>query len=334
LAENESTSQYFVTNPGNNSQINAFITVLTVEFRVQPCQTYSLAMAIGDGSDSSLSSDVFMAANSFQSSGVEIIPVPTVKTQGGDSILFEGCGSVDVTLKRLDNVANADTKDLVIAGQAINGVDYTTIPDSIFFPAGVDSATISFSVIEDNFFEPVEDIIIGIADSTISLACGANGDSLILEINQRVPLQMDFSSVDTVNCTQQFHLFETQVDTGMLPYSYLWPTGDTTPSFNYVGTFAADTNFLVTITGACGVDTIVDTAKIIIQNPAISISSTDATITCENNGTTVSVQSFNTLSGMTYQWSSGQTTTSFIKPNPNESTDYIVTVTQDCAGDL
>lgn len=329
-----SNSSYFVPNPTSTLvDVNAFTTLMTVEFPVQPCDTYSFAMAIGDGSDGALSSFVFMEANSFDASGVEIIPAPQYNTQGGDSILFEGCGSVDVDFHRLDNVQNADTIPLVIAGTALMGADYTNIPDSIVFAAGQDTATISFSVIEDYIAEGIETIIIGIADSTISLACGANGDSLIIEIHDRVPLSLTGSSIDTVWCTDASHLVETVVDTGMLPATYAWSNGSTTASFNLSNTtFTNDTSFLVTVTGACGVDSIIDTAHIIVQNPPTSILCPDDTITCEDMGAPITVQTYDGMPGMVYQWSSGWSGSAYYQNNPYVTTDYVVTATQACAG--
>ena len=328
------TNQQFFINNTNNAQIsiNAYTTVLTVEFPVVPCQTYSFAMAIGDASDGGLSSHVFMAANSFQASGVQIIPSPNVTTQGGDSILFEGCGSVDIDFVRLDNVANGDTIGLSIGGSATNGVDYSSIADSIVFLPGQDSVNISFTVFEDFITEGTEQIVIGISDSTISLACGTSGDSIILDVEERVQLNMDYTSHDTVTCLQTSHLFEAVLDTGMLPATYQWSTGDTTPTFNYNGTFVNDTAFAVTVTGACGVDSIVDSAYITVQNPPTSISCTGDTITCEDNGLIITVQTQNAMAGMNYQWSNGQTGSAFFQPNPYVTTDYVVTATQSCAG--
>lgn len=328
-----SNQQFFIDNNNNSLiSVNAYTTVMTVEFPVIPCETYSFAIAIGDASDGGLSSFVMLEANSFQASGVQIVPSPNVNTQGGDSILFEGCGSVDIDFVRLDNLQNADTIPLSIGGSAQSGTDYSAIPDSIIFAPGQDSANIAFTIYEDFISEGIEQIIIGIADTNISLACGTTGDSIILDVHERVPLSLDYTSHDTVTCLDNSHTFEVAIDTGMVPATYQWSTGATTASFNYSGTFTNDTAFAVTVTGACGVDSIIDSAYITVQNPPTSVLCPDDTITCEDAGAIITVQTSNGMAGMNYQWSNGQTGSAFYQTNPFVTTDYIVTATQSCAG--
>ncbi len=326
-------SQYFIGNNGGTLlNINAYTTLMTVEFPVQQCDTYSFAMAIGDGSDGALSSFVFMEANSFDATGIEIITEPTVETQGGDSLLFEGCGNVDIHFRRLDSVAYADTVPVSISGTAVNGVDYSFISDSLFFAPGQDTATLSFVVFEDNLVEGTEEIVIGIADSTIQIACASFGDSIRLNVEDHIPLQLGAITDDTVTCVDNGQLFSVTAEDGMIPASYSWSSGDSTSSWNYSGSFSADTNFVVTVTDACNVDTIIDTASITVINPPTSISCPDDTITCEDGGALVTVNVQDAMPGLTYAWSTGFTGATFYQQNPFQTTDYIITVSQACAG--
>lgn len=329
---NASYSQYYVANPAGSGigNCNAFTTVMEVTFPVVKCQTYHFSMAIGDGSDGALNSYVFMEANSFDASGITIIPAPNYSGLGGDSILYEGCGGVDIHFERHDSTHLADTVQIGIGGTATNGVDYTLIPDSILFAPGQDTSTISFTVPNDLLIEGNETLFIWVADTGISLGCSPTGDTLMLIISDPVPLTADPTN-DTFNCAQAPFTLDANPLTGFPDYTYQWSTGDTSQTIS-VNNVTQTTNYTVTISDACGVFQIVDTATITIQNPPTAIHCPDDTIDCETLGANIYAQVTDPMPGLTYNWSTGQSITAFYQTNPYTTTDYILTVTQQCAG--
>ena len=330
-------SSYYVSNntaalkAATNLDYNAHTTTMTVEFPVTPCQTYNFCIAIADGSDAFLGSAVFLEANSFEASGITIAAAPAYNTIGGDSIIYEGCGSVDVHFVRHDSVHLGDTIEIGVGGNATNGLDYSFIADSLLYVPGQDSFTVSFQINHDQIIEGNETLYIWVADTTISMGCGNKGDSLMLIIHDPIPLTSNATS-DTVMCTANNVVLDANVLTGFPDFSYQWSTGGTDSLDTLLTAPTVTTQYYVTITDACNLDTIVDTSTVVIQNPQTSIYCPDDTITCETVSTVVSVQTSNPMPDMTYQWSTGQTFTAFVVNNPYVTTDYIVTLTQVCAG--
>lgn len=326
-----SYNQYYVTTPaGSSFSMNAHTTVMEITFPVQRCQTYHFTMGIADGSDRALTSAVYMEANSFDATGITISAAPSYTSLGGDSILYEGCGSVDVHFVRHDSIHLADTVQIGIGGNATNGVDYTFIPDSLVFGIGQDSVTLNFSILPD-FITEAETLFIWISDTNVSLGCGNSGDSLMLILSDPIPLLLD-ASHDTIMCTQTNTQVHAGAYQGFPEYNYIWSTGDTDSAFIPSPFPTQDTFYVVTVTDACGVFTESDTAFITIDNPPTSISCPDDTINCETNNAIVSVNIQDPMPQLQINWSNGYAFQSFYVNNPYVTTDYIVTVTQACAG--
>jgi len=320
---------YFVPNVATSSGMTAhYTTIMDVEFVVQPCQTYNFTMAIADGSDGALSSYVLMEANSFNSTGVQVAFNATYDL-GGDSILYEGCGSIDMEVIRADNIQNADTIHFNISGNATNGIDYTLLPDSVIFQPGQTSFSHTFQVPNDYLVEGPETIMVFVTDTDL-VTCTGTGDTLQVVIHDPLPLLSDAWS-DTINCTQNNTQLATNA-TGLSPFNFIWNTGDTTDTITINPTPTVSTSYIVTITDACSIYTIVDTAHLVIQNPVISIDAPSDTITCESSGAPVLVNITNPMPNMQVQWNTGHTSQSFWGFNPFTTTNFTVTVSQNCSG--
>ena len=140
-------SQYYQAGNSGGNTLNAMTTVIEIEFPVQMCQTYNFTMAIANAGDVGLQSAVYMEANSFGgSTPLNAVIEPVYNTIGGDSILYEGCGGAGLTFTRNDTVLNADTIPLNVFGNATMGLDYDSIPDSLYFAQGQDSVYFYFDV--------------------------------------------------------------------------------------------------------------------------------------------------------------------------------------------
>lgn len=326
--------QFYIENiPANTgintgvSAMNAHTSVMTVTFPVQKCQTYSFTMAIAHGEDGALDSHVFMEANSFDASGLQIVAAPSYTTLGGDSILYEGCGDVTLNFERHDSIHLPDTIPLAIFGNATPLVDFTYIPDTIFFAPGVSQQSITFSMIHDMIPEGVDTLKIAVADTSVQLACGQGSDTVVLYIHDPVPLITD-AIHDTLTC-YDIATFDANPLQGFPDYEYLWANGDTNQTVN-LGAIANDTFMLVTITDACSIYTTVDTAHITIINPPVIVDAPGDTIDCETPGTLISVNASG-MPNLQYNWGTGSNNSQFYVSNPHITQDYYVTVSQACA---
>jgi len=327
-------SQFYVPGNVGGSTLNARTTVIEIRFLVQVCQTYNFTMAIANGGDANLESAVFMEANSFGGTQpFTAVVEPVYNTIGGDSIIYEGCSGIDLTFERNDTILAADTIPLIIFGSATPGLDTDPIPDSLFFSQGQDSLSIYFDIPNDYLVEGPETLYIAINDTTIQVGCGSfDGDTIRIVIEDAPEIVADPNPTsDTLMCTDPPFNMKANVSSGIGPFTFQWNTSDTLDSI-YINTPTTTTEYYVTITDACSLYTIVDTGTIYIENPPTAIDAASDTLGCEDLGTLVSVNVTDPMPGLVYQWNSGQTTSNFYQLNPLGSADYIVTVTQACAG--
>jgi gliding motility-associated-like protein len=292
-------SQYFVSNqplqPGD-VQFPGMTVTLTARGTVICGETYHIKLAIADASDGALDSGVFIEAGSFLSNE-QILLVSQIEGGINDSTLVEGCGGGSLTFQRI-NTSVDQTLYITTEGTAINGVDYTAIPDSIFFPAGVEEITIFIEAFHDFLVEGVETIIINLENEAV---CGG------LVLQSSYTLYIDEYPVMTMNtqdgyvdCGIPINLIPV-VQGGNPPYTYQWSSGQTTPSITVAP--LTTTVYTITVTDSCGLYTL--TNEIEVEVPVYDELSVDIgddwTLTCITDMTIVP----NVIGGsgdFVYQW--------------------------------
>jgi len=177
----------------------------------------------------------------------------------GDSLIIEGCRSGQFILTKPNDQLNEDVVFfLTVSGVAQNGIDYTTVPDSVLIPSGTLEDTLFIDPISDGLLEPFEDIIITIVNNnecgdTVSIT-----DTLYIQDYQ--DLEITSLAEDQLICTQlgeSADLF-VEVINGIEPYIYQWkpdlgnvPAAQVTP--NYIQPYTVD------VTDACGESILSDT---------------------------------------------------------------------------
>jgi len=180
--------QYYINNYGGATvEYDGFTTVLKASAKVIPCQSYHLKLAIADVSDNLLDSGVFLKSGSFDAGNLfEVVAIQDAP-EGG-------CVPGIIEVQRLGNVDNPLTLKYYVQGDATNGDDYTTIPDSITFSAGQSAIQIPINALRDSVKDGGEWVTIYIED-----ICGTGlvRDSIkILEIPD---MELELSG-DTVIC--------------------------------------------------------------------------------------------------------------------------------------
>src|SRR5690606_25099984 len=108
-------------------------------------ETYHIKLAIADASDSSLDSGVIIEAASFQSN-LFINADLEIPVGVNDSTLYDGCGQAFLTFNRPGDTTIVETIFLEYSGDAVNGVHYTELPDSIVFEENQSSVTFQLTV--------------------------------------------------------------------------------------------------------------------------------------------------------------------------------------------
>ncbi|MBL0328222.1 MAG: choice-of-anchor L domain-containing protein [Bacteroidetes bacterium] len=317
---------------GLTIQYDGFTVPLEAVAAVQCGQTYHIKMAIADGGDDILDSGVFIEEGSFVSTGNVFMSSSTSfggLVSGNDTTIYEGCGFASVLFDRgTNNLAVADTFYFTLSGTATNGLDYTSVSDSIYFAVGQDSAYVTINSLPDGLIEGTETVILTVYAST---PCGNDTATLTLLIIDSPPISVSLNNDTTLSCPFS-NLPLTAVASGGVAvgsYTYSWTNTTSTTSAAVVNP-TITTTYVVTVTDSCGnaaSDSV--TVTIIPYTPLQLTVSNDTTI-CGGNSVLLDANPSFGLPDYIYSWSPSVTIIDSVTVTPAASTTYTVTVTDDC----
>lgn len=129
---------YYINNTsGTLMTFDGITTKLTAIAAVTPCDTYHLKLGVSDISDGVLDSGVWLKAGSLTSTALSVSPVGMHPgdTVAGAQFCVRNCLPGKFVFRRSGSMTNPLTIKYLIGGTAVNGADYTTIPDSVVIPA-------------------------------------------------------------------------------------------------------------------------------------------------------------------------------------------------------
>ncbi len=242
--------QYYVINTNNASPLSTQFDGYTVELEAAYDQlicgeTYQIKIAIADAGDTSYDSAVFFEANSFTLPSVDV-SLELDAVNGGENTLLEGCGLATIIFERNGDLSAEQILDLSITGTALNGIDYTSLPETIVFDPGQSITAITIQALLDDISEPMESLIITYsAAGTCTSVTEQTLEIFILDVEPLV-IEMDDAYI---NCNESTTLVPT-VSGGYGVYSFDWlgfgnsETLDVSP--------AETTTYLLTVSDTCG----------------------------------------------------------------------------------
>ncbi len=327
---NPLNDQFFVNNiPNVEVGYNGYTTVLTATFETVPCDTYHIALAIGDGTDGALDSGVFLEAKSFSAVPIDIEAVPTYNTNVSDSTFYEGCGQISLEFERFAEIQIPHTSYLLLGGNAIEGTDFATLPDSIEFNTGQATSSLNLDVFDDGITEGVDTLIISIIpDTTVCYYVPGDTERVVIYIHDRPFVDASFIN-DTIDCTADTVQIAGVPNSGVEFFSFMWGSLDTVLDTLFIAAPTQDTTLPVVYTDACAVDTLYDTAFVIIENPPLVVNTEPDTLNCTQNGIWISPTILSGSLQQVYLWSTGDTTDSIFVSPTNDSV-YYLTITDAC----
>lgn len=334
--------QYFVPN-GNGSQspyngssayiqYDGFTKVLEAVSKVQCGKTYHLIIAIADVGDGIFDSGIFLEANSLTSKA----PVEIKYTMSSDPFndgktMAEGCVNTTVTLTRTTGISQSLTIPIIVSGTATEGVDYTNIPNSVTFAPGQSTINFNFSAFADGITEGIETI--GLDFQTLD-ACGNLSPFMLnLQIGDIQPVEVTVNSVNKL-CPQDEAILTAVPGGGSGPYTFLWSTGETTPSITVNPTVTQ--NYTVSVTDAClhETATAIATVTVPIYQPLVLATTPDITEICPYVPKELTVQVTGGAGNFVFSWhlANGTVlgTNDTLDVIPSTSTMYYIEVTDQC----
>lgn len=327
-------SQYYVDNelptPGVFIQYDGFTRVLTARAKVIPCSTYTIQIAVADVADGVYDSGVFLEAKSFTSDG--LIMYYTVLNGISKDTLYEGCGQAAIVIKNTRPLGVDKTINLLIQGNAINGVDYQTLPTQVTIPANTDSVIIYTSALNDIYNEGLEMLIITADDP--NLCPGIARPSVRIPIADVMPLTVQAMDDQSFACNNQF-LFLTAFATGGIgSHTLNWNPGGLTGGSVPV-LVNESMQFLVTVVDICGNKA---TDTVLIQVPdvdSLSLVFSPDTVICPGDSVLLEVQYGGGIGNLVFVWDNGYSSDSLSQwVSPNSTQIYTVSVSDSCGNFL
>jgi gliding motility-associated-like protein len=324
--------EFYVNNTGGQTVVYNGMTVVLTAFAEVICgETYHIKLAIGDAIDQILDSGVFLEAGSFVSTG-QVFPFLSEGVNVvDDTLIYAGCGPVELNFQRLGDTTNVDTIFLNVGGTAIPNVHYNPpFPPFLIYQPGDTVITLSFDV------PPVEPgtFTIEIEIEQLILCAGVGvTNNFIFYIELPPPLVIDIAANDVNAICGEIVDLVPEVSGGSGYYSYEWSTGETTPSITVSPGVTTTYTFLVTDT--CGVEPAMDSITVIlpIYDPLVVVTSPDTLINCLDNGDIAVVSAEGGDGDYTYEWSlDGQIlgTDPILNVPYGPSQYYYVTVSEGC----
>lgn len=311
-------------------QYDGFTVVMEAVAKVECGETYHLKIAIADAGDQAYDSGIFLEANSLASyAPLEMNAALDLDGYGDGMTMAEGCESATITITRSHTV-EALSLPVILSGSATEGIDYTDIPATINFAAGQSTVTFTFDVLSDALVEGTENLLI---ELNYPDPCGEdNFVDVELFIRDVDPLTGTVENVEAYCPGDEVEL-TVNVSGGLPSYSYLWETGDVTPTITVAP--GVTTTYNVTVNDAClGIPLTVSGDVIVPEYPPLNVSTTpDTSVLCPNTPLVLTAEPFGGEGVYFYEWRVDGLligSSSFVNVSPMETTTYVLSVTDGC----
>ncbi|NNC93971.1 MAG: T9SS type B sorting domain-containing protein [Chitinophagales bacterium] len=289
---------YYVDNCGGATlEYDGFTTVLTAsKGGLDPCAVYHFKLAVADVSDFILDSGVFLEAGSFRSHNIQIETTTTVGS--GFNSAVEECAVQGIFSFKLKEIPD-DTViiNYVIGGDAINGVDYNAIADSVVFPPGDTVQNVIIFPVIDGIPENVESVVLYLLNDCNNLPY----DSAVLTIQDNITVFANGNS-DTI-C--EFTDVQLNATGGLF---YTWSPDTSLNSGlikNPIATPTITTNYsVIGIVGTCS-----DTADVLVyvSDEFLTVDAGQTDTICLNASSPIDAIINGNYGPFTYEWSPSKT---------------------------
>jgi gliding motility-associated-like protein len=212
-----------------------------------------------------------------------------------------------------------------IGGNAINGTDYTSIPNSYVVFNNSDTAILTISAIGDGIVEGVDTLWIAVPVAN-SGPCASIYDTTFLYISDPYEV-VPYAGPDSIYyCLGQILDFTGSVNVGVPPYNYSWSNGTNNTNVSYsIAQLGSDT-LILNATDACGFIG-ADTVYFLQQAPPPIFvdAGPDTTLNCAGQSVTLAGAGSGGVPALSLMWNSPSLTV-----QPLVTTTYVLTGVDDC----
>ncbi len=180
---------------------------------------------------------------------------------------YEGCREGVFIISINETSTNPTVVIFTISGSATNGVDFTTIADSVVIDAGQLSTTISITSFQDGISEGDETITITLPRDSIDSLCYNAPYQATIFIKNIDPV--DVTAADEIICPGETATLVAQATGGNGMLAYSWSTGETTSTISVSPT--QTTIYSVQVSDTCSNFFILNPVTVDVRDPLGSV---------------------------------------------------------------
>jgi len=320
-------AQYYVDNAAggaNGVVFDGYTVTLSARAAVTCGEVYHIKLALADAGDFAYDSGIFLKARSFISPTIQV----NLNIGAADGTIVEGCGTASgniiFTREETDTVAGFN---IFYSGNAIMGVDFNNLVDTLTFQIGEDSLFLNISAIDDGIPEGIDTLYVTVYSiSECGFLIPSTGMVLIRDPDT---YPIDLAVVQPPDCyADSIQVTATiQSDAGHPPYTFYWTGGGTGPTLWLYPPYTGQV-YTVYVEDLCGTQSnSVDVD--VVAEPIVVTTTPDIELFCPSETATLTAIATGGQQPYSYTWSSGQTTSS-INVDPATTTTYDIYVSDNC----
>jgi gliding motility-associated-like protein len=156
-------SAYYNSSNGTITTLDGYTDKFTATAEVECGGWYTIRLKLANVSDNWLSSAVFLEESSLKGPEITVVDTTNVGNSFNDNYIVEGCNENHIIFSRSANLSVEMKIPIAVdtlLSTAIEGVDFSTLPDTITLSPGETADTLTFWAYDDNLVEGVDTLVI------------------------------------------------------------------------------------------------------------------------------------------------------------------------------
>ncbi len=226
---------------------------------------YTIRLKLANVSDNALSSAVFLEENSLKGPVITVSDSANVGNTFNDSLMVEGCNKNQIIFARSSNLGVTMKIPIDTEGNAIEGQDFSTLPDTLYLLPGQTADTLTFWIYDDNIAEGIDTLII-VQDYVFTDCYDYPVNRMTYYLRDKDTLDASIvlmSSSDSVSCPGDSIELSVVMNSYEGDYYAYW-SGDSVISLNRFVEVLSDTTYTFIVFDECG-DTLELTQDIFLK---------------------------------------------------------------------
>ena len=330
-------SAYFNASNGAITTLDGYTDKFTATAEVECGGWYTIRLKLANVSDAALSSAVFLEENSLTGPVITVTDSTNVGNSFNDSLLVEGCNKNEIIFARSSNLGiemkipiRVDT----LISTAIEGVDFSVLPDTITLSPGETADTLTFWVYDDNVVEGIDTLVI-VQDYVFTDCYNYPVRRFPYYMRDKDSLDAELilsATTDSVSCPGDSVELSVVLNSYEGDYYGYWE-GDSSIAFTRYVEVNADTTFFFTVYDECG-DTLILSQDLYLKPYEPMVYERDTARVCPGDSAIIAPGYTGGQEPITFVWADDLSSTSPRTVLPYTDTSYYEFSLADGCGNL